>query len=115
MNTAHWTVKSDRQKGLINDVAALFPEAQHRFCVRHLYQNFAKKWKGENLKNKLWAIVRSYNKIEWRKNMDDMKELNLEAYEYLEAIEPSSWCRAFFQELPKCDLLLNNNCEVFNK
>lgn len=47
--------------------------------------------------------------------MDGMKELNLEAYEYLEAIEPSSWCRAFFQELPKCDLLLNNNCEVFNK
>ena len=40
VNTAPWTVMSDRQKGLINDVAALFPEAQHRFCVRHLYQNF---------------------------------------------------------------------------
>ena len=115
VNTAPWTVMSDRQKGLINAVTALFPHGQHRFCVRHLYQNFAKKWKGENLKNKLWAIARSYNKIDWRKNMDDMKELNLEAYEYLEAIEPSSWCRAFFQELPKCDLLLNNNCEVFNK
>jgi hypothetical protein len=47
--------------------------------------------------------------------MDEMKELNVEAYEYLEAIEPSAWCMAHFSELPKCDLLLNNTCEVFNK
>ena len=114
-NTAPWTIMSDRQKGLINAVAAEFPDSQHRFCVRHLYQNFNKQFKGEVLKNKLWAIARSYNISEWKKNMDEMRELNIEAYEYLEAIEPSAWCRAHFSELPKCDMLLNNTCEVFNK
>ena len=44
-----------------------------------------------------------------------MKELSQEAYEYLEEIDPKSWCRAFFKELPKSDMLLNNSCEVFNK
>jgi hypothetical protein len=29
--------------------------------------------------------------------------------------DPRQWCRAFFEDLPKCDLLLNNICEVFNK
>jgi transposase-like protein len=114
-NTSSWTIMSDRQKGLINAVNALFPEAEHRFCVRHLYQNFNKKFKGENLKNRLWAIARSYNVLNWRKNMDLMKELNQEAYDYLEAIDPKSWCRAFFKHLPRSDLLLNNTCEVFNK
>jgi transposase-like protein len=50
MNTTPWTIMSDRQKGLINAVAAEFPESQHRFCVRHLYQNFNKQFKGEVLK-----------------------------------------------------------------
>jgi hypothetical protein len=52
---------------------------------------------------------------DWKQHMDEMKELNVEAYEYLEAIEPSAWCMAHFSELPKCDLLLNDTCEVFNK
>ena len=28
---------------------------------------------------------------------------------------PNTWVRAFFSEFPKCDLLLNNSCEVFKK
>ncbi|WVZ81107.1 LOW QUALITY PROTEIN: hypothetical protein U9M48_028523 [Paspalum notatum var. saurae] len=28
---------------------------------------------------------------------------------------PNTWVRAFFSEFPRCDILLNNNCEVFNK
>lgn len=28
---------------------------------------------------------------------------------------PNTWVRAFFSEFPKCDVLLNNSCEVFNK
>jgi hypothetical protein len=30
-------------------------------------------------------------------------------------MEPKTWVRAYFSEFPKCDILLNNNCEVFNK
>lgn len=28
---------------------------------------------------------------------------------------PNTWVRAYFSVFPKCDILLNNNCEVFNK
>jgi hypothetical protein len=38
-----------------------------------------------------------------------------DAFAYLDAIDPRKWCKAFFEELPKFDLLLNNICEVFNK
>jgi transposase-like protein len=33
---------SDKQKGLINAVQKVFPHADHRFCVRHMTQNFYK-------------------------------------------------------------------------
>ena len=44
-----------------------------------------------------------------------MKTLDKDAYERLEKWAPNTWVRAFFSEYPKCDILLNNNCEVFNK
>ena len=47
--------------------------------------------------------------------MDLMKGLDQKAFEWLEKMPPKTWVRAFFAEFPKCDLLLNNNCEVFNK
>jgi len=45
-----------------------------------------------------------------------MKAIDQEAYNWLEKMPPKTWVRAFFfAEFPKCDLLLNNNYEVFNK
>jgi len=44
-----------------------------------------------------------------------MRALDQEAFEWLEKMPPKTWVRAFFAEFRKCDLLLNNNCEVFNK
>ncbi|KAM0915500.1 hypothetical protein ACQ4PT_010815 [Festuca glaucescens] len=102
-------------KGLINDVNALWPDAAHRFCVRHLHQNFAKHWRGDVFKNKLWQIARATREVDWQQYMDEMKALDQDAYEYLEGIDPRQWCKAFFDDLPKCDLLLNTICEVFNK
>lgn len=47
--------------------------------------------------------------------MDKMKKLNKDAFDWLEKMPPNTWVRAFFSEFPKCDVLLNNSCEVFNK
>ncbi|KAL4284901.1 hypothetical protein GQ457_16G025860 [Hibiscus cannabinus] len=41
-NSNACTFMSDRQKGLIPIVQSLFPGCEHRFCVRHMYQNFCK-------------------------------------------------------------------------
>ena len=47
--------------------------------------------------------------------MELMKTLDKYAYDWLEQMPPNTWVRAFFSEYPKCDILLNNNYEVFNK
>ena len=94
----------------------IFPDSEHRFCVRHLWANFRDAgFKGDILKNQLWTCARSSTVLMWNHNMDLMKGLDQKAFEWLEKMPPKTWVRAFFAEFPKCDLLLNNNCEVFNK
>ncbi|XP_044390830.1 uncharacterized protein [Triticum aestivum] len=105
---------SDKQKGLIAAVQKVFPHSEHRHCVRHIYQNFHKVHKGETLKNDLWAIARSTNKIAYHKNMDQIKEHSLDAYKWVEKLSPRTWIKAFFNPFCKCDILLNNMSEVFN-
>jgi hypothetical protein len=46
--------------------------------------------------------------------MDRMKVLDRKAYDWLQLMPPQTWVRAFFSTFPKCDILLNNMCEVFN-
>jgi hypothetical protein len=97
-------------------VKKIFPDAEHRFCVRHLHQNFQKAGhKGEVLKNDMWAIARSTNIPKWQVNMDKLKADSPGAYEWLEEQPPNTWIKAFFSDFPKCDMLLNNHCEVFNR
>ena len=105
---------TDKQKGLIPAVQQVFPDSEHRFCVRHLYSNFQEKFKGEVLKNQLWSCARSSSVQQWNMNMEKMKALDEAAFKWLEKMPPNTWVRAFFSEFPKCDILLNNNREVFN-
>ncbi|KAG6595821.1 uncharacterized protein IUM83_18218 [Phytophthora cinnamomi] len=44
-----FTVLSDRQKGLLSAVAAVFPKAGHRFCLRHIKENIDRKGTERNV------------------------------------------------------------------
>lgn len=40
------TISSDAGKGLEVAIPSVFPEAEHRECMRHLMKNFKKKFRG---------------------------------------------------------------------
>lgn len=71
----------------------MFPDSEHRFCVRHLYSNFQGHFKGENLKDQLRACARSSTVERWNLNMDRMKALNKDAHAWLEKKAPKTWVR----------------------
>jgi hypothetical protein len=80
-----------------------------------MWQNFQQVFRSDALKNALWMIARSSTIVKYEQNMQYMKILNSDAHAWLDKLDPKTWVRAFQSELPKCDILLNNNCEVFNK
>ena len=94
----------------------IFPDAEHRFCVRHLLQNYQKAGhRGEILKDDLWAIARSTCIPKYNENMAKLQADSATAFQWVEELAPNTWIKAFFSEFPKCDMLLNNHSEVFNR
>ncbi|XP_014523647.1 uncharacterized protein LOC106779942 [Vigna radiata var. radiata] len=82
-------VMSDQQKGLRQAVQDVFPEVAQRFCVRHLYANFRKKFPGKNLKRLMWRAAPTTHPQQWENEMRNMKEVNEDAFRHLIAIPPS--------------------------
>lgn len=66
------------------------------------------------LKDKLWAAASAYTEADFMREMEELKGISKDAYDYLAKIDPTSWSRAWFSTIPKCDLLVNNISECFN-
>ncbi|KAM2964841.1 hypothetical protein FF2_022585 [Malus domestica] len=56
-NSHSYVFMMDKQKGLIDAVDQLFPNAEHRHCLKHLYANFNKDHKGLTLKLQMESIA----------------------------------------------------------
>ncbi|KAL0361105.1 UNVERIFIED_CONTAM: hypothetical protein Sradi_3795000 [Sesamum radiatum] len=111
----------DRQKGLLDALRELAAGSEHRFCVRHLYENFKAKFKGAELKEYLWKAATTANKQEFRVRMKKIAKLDPKksrdyetTAEWLSKIPAEHWSRAFFPVKSKCDILVKNLCESFN-
>ncbi|XP_039120415.1 uncharacterized protein LOC120256815 [Dioscorea cayenensis subsp. rotundata] len=86
---------SDRQKRLEEAICRVYPSVEHRTCVRHMYKNFKKKFRGKSLQKSVWAAARSYT-------IEDLGK------------KPEIWSRSQFSTVCKCDYITNNISEAFN-
>ena len=93
------------------------PNAEYRNCVRHLYTNFKKNPlnKGKELKDCFWKAARSTYLEEFVDVMNEMKALSIAAHQWFQEKDPSQWSKSHFSTFVKCDMLLNNLFESFNK
>ncbi|GJR80452.1 mutator type transposase [Tanacetum coccineum] len=111
----NYTFISDRQKGLTQAIASVFPSAEHRYCVRHIHENMKSLFKGGVYKEMLWNAAKATSKGEFKKKIGKLKSFNFDAYDWLIKIPLEQWSIAYFLSKAKCDLLINNICEVFNR
>ncbi|XP_014499221.1 uncharacterized protein LOC106760274 [Vigna radiata var. radiata] len=102
------TLISDQQKRI------LLPGIAHRYCVRHLYANFRKKFPGKNLKKLMWRATLATHPQKWESEMRSIREVNLDVFCHLIAIAPRFWSRSRFTTTAQCDTLVNNMSEAFN-
>lgn len=58
-NSLSFTIISDKQKGIVEAVKKHVEHAEHRFCVRHMYNNFKAKHPGLALKEMVWVVATS--------------------------------------------------------
>ncbi|GKC71898.1 mutator type transposase [Tanacetum coccineum] len=111
---SNFTFISDRQKGLAIAMANVFPCAEHRSCLRHTHENMKTKWNGQAYKELLWRCASTTTVPYFDRAMEELKQFNKEAFEWLAKIPPHTWSKSHFSGRAKSDILLNNLCECFN-
>ncbi|KAK4404861.1 hypothetical protein Sango_0854700 [Sesamum angolense] len=102
LGTSMWSFISDRQKGLIEALKYLVPDSEHRFFLRHMYENFKMKFKSQELKEFFWKAASTANKSDFERYMQKINELDPKkkvdvetASEWLRKINLEHWARAF--------------------
>ena len=92
----------------------MFPTAEYRECMRHLYGNFMKYYQGDVFTEHLYPAARSYTEGLFKWHMPKIYNVAPDAIDYLEEFHSRIWYRSSFSEATKCDYLTNNVSESFN-
>ena len=101
-------------QGLIPAIETLFSTVEHRYCVKHIYNNFKIDHKGLELKDALWRCAAAITVREFERCMQYIRDLDEKTYEYLANIAPAQWTRSHFTSRALTDCLVNNLSESFN-
>ena len=97
LNNHKLVLLSDRQKGLIDGVNTVFPGLPHGYCLRHLEENFHKKFKNVELKKLLWKAARAMEKEVYEAAIADMVKINAGSVPWLQEHAPSQhWSELHF-------------------
>ncbi|KAK4281176.1 hypothetical protein QN277_012700 [Acacia crassicarpa] len=108
------TLMSDMQKGLANAVSDVLPEAEHRFCARHIYANWSKKWRGNEFKKKFFSCAWSTYVEDFKDNLTRLGNLKKEAATDAVSYPIQCWVRAYFSSRCSSWMVDNNMSESFN-
>jgi MULE transposase domain len=87
---------SDRDKGLINAVSHIFPDIPHAKCLRHLAENYKKKF-GHEASVLLKRMAMAYTASDYNYYRTSILDKEGEAaLQWVTSAEPQFWCRSLF-------------------
>ncbi|KAF9626573.1 hypothetical protein IFM89_035458 [Coptis chinensis] len=99
---------------VVNDEVKKFRRRIARYCFRHMYKNFKKVFSGELWENLAWGAAKAYKQQELTRILGVVNKTDSKALDWLDTEPRSSWARAHFDCISKCDELTNNFSESFN-
>ncbi|XP_050238220.1 uncharacterized protein LOC126687706 [Mercurialis annua] len=105
---------SDMQKGLIAVVDQELPECQRRWCARHIWAAWQKKWKGDDRRKKFWQCAYSTFEGQLTDHLKELDTMGENIVQDMLSYSKELWIRVFFDTDTKCDIVENNMCETFN-
>nr|KAJ0203597.1 hypothetical protein LSAT_V11C500273660 [Lactuca sativa] len=118
-NNPNWNgldlcVISDQHKGLLEAAKVVLPHVEHRQYAIHVYANFRKVFSGIEFKKMFWIVFKSTVEGDFKLNMENIREVNLVAYNHLMAREPKSWCMGFYKGRIAYEAVENGIEKCFN-
>ncbi|PKU59816.1 hypothetical protein MA16_Dca027652 [Dendrobium catenatum] len=112
----HLAFISDMEKGLGEAIKLIFPNAEHRVCMRHLWKNIKKLFRCEDghiLRNLVWTAANTYKLNDFHMKIEEIYKINPQIYNYLGSLS-CKWSKATFSKYIKNHYNTNNMSESFN-
>ncbi|KAF7836865.1 Protein FAR1-RELATED SEQUENCE 4 [Senna tora] len=101
--TQQITFVADFQNGLKRSLAEIFENCYHGYCLRHLAEKLNKDLKGQFshesrhlIINDFYAAAYATKPDVFAHSIDNIKNISLEAYNWVLQSEPKHWSNAFF-------------------
>ncbi|XP_020682036.2 uncharacterized protein LOC110099280 [Dendrobium catenatum] len=69
---------SDMEKGLGEAIKEIYPEAEHRICIRHLWKNIKKNFRckdGQKMQGLVWAAANAYTNVDMNEKLSELHEI----------------------------------------
>ncbi|XP_035829935.1 uncharacterized protein LOC110944388 [Helianthus annuus] len=107
-------ISSDLQKGVDIAITQVYPNVEHRECIRHLFSNFNKHFRGDLFTRNLWQAAKTYCVNEHDRLLNEITGANKDALTYLNENHNKIWSCCRFGETSKCNYVTNNISESFN-
>nr|GEV15098.1 transposase, mutator type [Tanacetum cinerariifolium] len=79
--------------GVIPALVETFLAAEHRYCLKHIYDNMKLQWKRKLFKELLWRCVTATTVTYFNRVMEEVKQANKDVYDWLKDIPPQHWAR----------------------
>nr|GEW96096.1 transposase, mutator type [Tanacetum cinerariifolium] len=70
---SNFTFVTDRKKGFVPALTETFPAAEHRYYLKHIYDNMKLQWRGQQFKDLLWKCATATTVFYFNKNMEELK------------------------------------------
>nr|XP_027093574.1 uncharacterized protein LOC113713973 [Coffea arabica] len=115
-----YTFISDRQKGLVHAIEELFPESEHRFCLKHMFENFKQRFKDQDLRDLFWEVAAAASMPEHETALSNLERADpqegdkLTVAGWFKRLPPKLWPRAHFSTACRGDTCVNNMSESWN-
>ncbi|KAG8380435.1 hypothetical protein BUALT_Bualt06G0015000 [Buddleja alternifolia] len=90
-------------KGLLPALHEILPMVEHRYCVRHMHNNFKKYHPGLGLKDKLWNLAKATSVAQFSWQMDLLKKVDEGAHQWLSVVPAKHWSKSHFSVYSKED------------
>jgi transposase-like protein len=104
-------IMSDRDKGLINAANMVFPHLPHAKCVRHMAENYKKRFCSD-FSNILLQMAMSYSAYDHAYYEAELEEKAGEvSTAWIDNAEPTMWCRSLFP-VPRFGVVTSNTIEI---
>ncbi|XP_060960754.1 uncharacterized protein LOC133031292 [Cannabis sativa] len=103
----------DKHESIVRTLEIVFPDAHHGACYHHIIMNVNYKFKTDVFKNYIYMCAYTYSKLEFHREFENIRTMNVAVAQYLEKIGFEKRVRSYFPGV-RYNVMTSNWAESFN-